>query len=249
MNAFSLLVGISATLGLAWTAWRMPNAPQATVERLIRRELWVMIGALLGARIAYLLPNLPYFIHQPLDMIAFWEGGLSWTGALPGAVLAVVLVGRQANQGIPRLADAILPTALMICLGVWLGCWQTGVAYGVSLKPELGWGIPAVDETGAYALRVPVQPLGALITLLWFILVEQSKPPFLHGMGRKGMAVLMGETVLLLALSFFRADPSPKWLGLRWESWVGMVYLLAETGWALRSSVLPHRLRSAVGME
>lgn len=245
MNAFSLLVGISAALGLAWTVWRMPNAPQPVVERLLRSELWVMFGAMVGARIAYLLPNLPYYIDHPTAMIAFWEGGLSWTGALPGTVLTVILVGRKMQKGIPRLADALLPAALLVCMGIWLGCWQSGVAYGIQLSAGSGWGLPSIDETGRYALRIPLQLIGAVLTLLCFTIIEQSKAPFLRASGHRGLAALISITALLLALSFFRADPAPQWMGLRWESWLGMVYLLAEMGLVVRLSISPHRLQNA----
>lgn len=42
----------------------------------------MIVSGLLGARILYVLTNLSYYASNPLDIIKFWEGGLSLLGGV-----------------------------------------------------------------------------------------------------------------------------------------------------------------------
>lgn len=56
----------------------------------------VVLGVIIGGRLGYVLfYNLPFFIKHPLEIIAVWNGGMSFHGGLLGVMLATFFVARK----------------------------------------------------------------------------------------------------------------------------------------------------------
>ena len=73
---------------------------------------WATLGIILGGRLGYVLfYNLPYFLANPLEILALWQGGMSFHGGALGLALAAVLFALR--RGIPPLSilDVIAATA------------------------------------------------------------------------------------------------------------------------------------------
>jgi prolipoprotein diacylglyceryltransferase len=133
----------------------------------------------------------------------------------------------------------MLPLLTTLSIGSWLSCWLIGCAYG----PPAGswWGIPSRNEWGEVALRLPVQLIGALLTLGHFWLLDWGRD-FFKSQGQTFSAALMGFSAIMLALSFIRADPLPEWQGMRVDSWAALVFLMLA-GICLMISSLPHLVK------
>ena len=51
--------------------------------------LYSIVGTIIGARIFYIIfYNLKFYISNPLQIFAIWQGGLSFHGGLVGAIIA-----------------------------------------------------------------------------------------------------------------------------------------------------------------
>lgn len=74
---------------------------------LTRKQLddlltFLVFGIILGGRLGYVLfYNLPFFIHNPLEIFAIWHGGMSFHGGLLGVIIATMLFVRKQ-----RFSDA-----------------------------------------------------------------------------------------------------------------------------------------------
>jgi phosphatidylglycerol:prolipoprotein diacylglycerol transferase len=81
--------------------------------------LYLILGVVLGARLFYIIfYNLGYFILNPLDIFAVWQGGLSFHGGLAGAMLATFLFCKKKKMHFYDLADIIvIPAAAGLILG------------------------------------------------------------------------------------------------------------------------------------
>lgn len=213
--AFSIVLALGATLGLAWVSY--PAEKRAGPERF-NAGLWALVGALTGGRAVFAAVNWYSFQSSPVEALQVFQGGLAWPGALAGSILALALYARLTQQSLPKLADALLPLAACLVVSAWLACWLDGSAYGPSLAS--GWGLPARDEWGRFTLRFPTQLLGAVLSIALFWLLDNRKTHDLPGV-RAGLG-LLGLSLLLFGLSFLRADPAPLWLGWRLESWVAL---------------------------
>ena len=93
-------------------------------EQLTELISYVAVGVVLGGRLGYVIfYNLPYYLAYPLQVFAFWEGGMSFHGGMLGAMLAGWLWVRK--QGLPfyPAADCIFAAAPS---GLWASAaWAT----------------------------------------------------------------------------------------------------------------------------
>ena len=134
--------------------------------------LWVVIGGILGGRIAYVLANWSAFSEEWVAVFRIWEGGLSFHGAVLGGLLVMVLFaywgqGDEHPVSLGQLADLLTPgLALGIVFG-WAACLMGGCAYGV-LGEGLGYAI-LPDLYGVEASRFATQAVGIGYALLLFL--------------------------------------------------------------------------------
>lgn len=102
-----------------------------TKEDITDLFLYVIVGTILGARIFYVFVyNLTFYLDNPSEIIAIWHGGLSFHGALIGAVIAVLIFTKKKKIDFYEIADlSVIPLALGLALGR-LGNFTNGELYG-----------------------------------------------------------------------------------------------------------------------
>lgn len=91
-------------------------------EVLIDLAIWILVGALVMARVFHVLFYDPaYFLQNPGEIIKFWHGGASSLGGFTGAALAVWAFAKKRHFTFKEL----LPYLDIAVLGLWLG-WGIG---------------------------------------------------------------------------------------------------------------------------
>ena len=180
-------------------------------EQLVELITYVAVGVVLGGRLGYVLfYNLPYFLADPLQIFAFWHGGMSFHGGLLGAVLAGWWYVRK--QGLPfyPAADCIFAaTPLGLGLGR-LGNFINGELYG---RPtDVAWGMVFPD--GGPLPRHPSQLYEAFLegAVLLAVLMWLGARARAHGVVT--WAFVGGYGVVRFVVEFFR-EPDAH-LGLVW---------------------------------
>jgi phosphatidylglycerol:prolipoprotein diacylglycerol transferase len=113
--------GIATALGffagarlLLPTTRRLGVADDVVFQMLYRGA----VGALIGARLAYVVNHWSEYADAPLSVFAVWEGGISLFGGLVGGVLAAVPVMRARRLSFWSLMDAAAPG---LALGIAIG--------------------------------------------------------------------------------------------------------------------------------
>jgi phosphatidylglycerol:prolipoprotein diacylglycerol transferase len=107
-------------LGL-WLSFREAARRGEQADELLKAAELAIVGALVGARLYYVLFNLDYYQTQPWwRMLAVWEGGLAIHGGLIGGILAGG--GYVWARGLPLLKylDIVAPA---LALGQAIGRW------------------------------------------------------------------------------------------------------------------------------
>jgi phosphatidylglycerol---prolipoprotein diacylglyceryl transferase len=67
---------------------------------------YAIVGLILGARLGYcFFYNFSFYIHNPLKLVAVWEGGMSFHGGLIGLLLAGALFARRYKKPYLMLGD------------------------------------------------------------------------------------------------------------------------------------------------
>ena len=80
----------------------------------IRREdiddflIWAAAGVVLGGRLGYILfYDLARYLENPADIVAVWQGGMSFHGGLTGVTVAMILFARRRGFSAWSLFDVI----------------------------------------------------------------------------------------------------------------------------------------------
>ena len=80
--------------------------------------LYAILSILIGGRAGYVLfYNLPFFLENPQEILAFWRGGMSFHGGLFGAIVGMWLFSKKYNLNIWNILDNLAvstPFALML---------------------------------------------------------------------------------------------------------------------------------------
>ena len=181
----------------------------------------VMIGIILGGRIGYVLfYDLPVYIHDPMEIMRIWNGGMSFHGGLLGVLGAFWYFARTRGRTFLEVSDFIAP---LIPQGLFFG------RLGNFINGEL-WGkvsdVPwAIVFPGAGPLpRHPSQLYeAALEGLLLFIMVWvfSLKP---RKVGAVSGLFALGYGVFRFAVEFVRMPDVQ--LGYLAFGWLTMGQLL-----------------------
>lgn len=101
---------------------------------------FAVIGVVAGGRLGYVLfYNPSYYFEHPLQIIAIWEGGMSFHGGLLGVVIAATLYCRRRNLPLLLTGD-ILVTAATVGLGFGrIGNFINGELWG--RVTDVSWGV------------------------------------------------------------------------------------------------------------
>jgi len=82
-------------------------------------NLVLIISLVVGGRLGYVLfYNLPYYLQHPLEIVATWQGGMSFHGGLLGLVVAGYFYCRKHELDFWRTADVYVVT---VPIGLGLG--------------------------------------------------------------------------------------------------------------------------------
>jgi phosphatidylglycerol:prolipoprotein diacylglycerol transferase len=137
LHTFGLIVAVGMFAGVMITA---AYAERRGVSREIVYKLGVrfVVWGIIGARIAWVVSH-PSQVHSLVDVIALWQGGLTFTGGFMAAAIAGVPILRRLPS-VERwyLADGI---ALGLALGVGIGrigCYAVGEHLGAPTSFFLG---------------------------------------------------------------------------------------------------------------
>jgi len=113
-------------------------------------NLVLIISLVLGGRLGYVLfYNLPYYLGHPAEILATWQGGMSFHGGMLGLILGAVIFCRKKGLDFWRVADFYTVT-IPIGLGLGrIGNFINGELYGRVTTVPWGMIFPAADPCRA----------------------------------------------------------------------------------------------------
>ncbi|MDP4607569.1 MAG: prolipoprotein diacylglyceryl transferase [Burkholderiaceae bacterium] len=162
-----------------------------------------VLGVVLGGRVGYCLFYMPaYYAAHPLEVLAVWQGGMSFHGGLLGVLVAMLWFAHSRGVRFLRVTDLIAPCVPTGLAAGRLGNFINGELWGRVADPSLPW---AMVFRGAGDLpRHPSQIYQLLLEgLLLFVLLwlYARKPRYL---GQVSAVFLMGYGALRFIAEYFR---------------------------------------------
>lgn len=152
-----IFIGLLVASILIFKEARRRNIDEDFLVNLIFNT--IIIG-LIGARLYYVIFNLPYYIANPIEIFAIWNGGLAIHGGVFAALIFIIIYCKKHEVNCLQILD-IMVVGLIIgqAIGRW-GNFFNGEAYGqiTSLEELKEQQIPMFIINGMYILGEYRQP-------------------------------------------------------------------------------------------
>jgi len=167
----------------------------------------ILISAIAGARLVYVLLDPSFYIAHPLDVFKIWNGGLVFYGGFLAALGAGVIYTRKKRLNLWFTADIMAPAvALGHAIGR-VGCFFAGCCYGKTC--DLPWAVTFTNSDSLAPLGMAIHPTqlysvlsNFLIFLILFFLQKRKKFNgmvfwsyiLLYGIFRSVVEIFRGDT-------------------------------------------------------
>lgn len=208
--------GVLAALGFyagLFTAARRARKSGVSDEDVWAMGTWLVVGALVGARIWYVVSYWKEeFAQRPiLEAFMIHHGGLVFYGGLVGAFFSCYLFVRQHRLPPWKVADIMAPSILLGHAFGRVGCLMHGCCFGHAC--ELPWAIhfPLTHETRGAGVH-PTQLYEAGLNLLVSTLLALWYPRRRFD-GQIFGAYLCAYAVLRSFVEMFRGDYAVRYVG------------------------------------
>lgn len=139
--SISYVVGII----LSWYYISFLNKKEISKKQLDDLITYVIIGIIVGGRLGYVFfYDFKYYLHDPINILKTWQGGMSFHGGLIGVITAIFIFSKNNGISFFKITDL---AACATPIGLFFGrianfinaeLWgrKTNVAWGVVFPGE-----------------------------------------------------------------------------------------------------------------
>jgi phosphatidylglycerol:prolipoprotein diacylglycerol transferase len=198
--AFGLFYGL-ASLRVQQAPFAAAGWSRRDVEDLL---FWGVLGVIVGGRLGYaLFYKGGHYLHNPLEILMVWKGGMSFHGGLLGVVAAMALYARSRGRSFWQVTDLIAPCVPVGLASGRVGNFINGELWGRAADPALPWAM-VFPQSGSALARHPSQLYQVALEglLLFAVLWWYSRKP--RALGQVSGAFLVGYGVLRFVAEYFR---------------------------------------------
>lgn len=209
--SYGVLLAVSYLVGL-WLAMRRARAWGLDANRVLDLGIYIIIAALIGAKLLLLVVDFDQFRRSPADLMSLARSGGVFYGGLILAVLVAFWYMHKHRLPLWTTCDVFAPGIALGHVTGRLGCLAAGCCYG---RPtSLPWGITFTNPLAAAnvgtPLGIPLHPTqiyeaGAeLLILLVLLATERRGRPF---PGRTFWGYMFLYAVSRYIIENYRGDP------------------------------------------
>jgi len=136
LHTYGMLVALGFLVGLI-VVMRGARREGLPSEPILDLAFVVVLAAIVGSRLLYVLFNLRDYLADPVRAFKIWEGGLVFHGGLLLAIPTCLYVMRRSRLPAWTTADVFAPAiAIGQAIGR-IGCFAAGCCYGAPWDPPL----------------------------------------------------------------------------------------------------------------
>jgi len=191
-----------------------------------------VLGVVLGGRLGYVIFYKPdYYLQHLSEVLAVWQGGMSFHGGLLGVLVAMALLARRRGRTFFEVTDLIAPCVPTGLAAGRLGNFINGELWGRFADPNLPWAM-VFRQSGSALPRHPSQIyqfLGEGMLLFVLLWLYARKP---RATGQVSGVFMIGYGLLRFAAEYFREPDNflpldSRWLHLSQGQWLSLPMVLA----------------------
>jgi phosphatidylglycerol:prolipoprotein diacylglycerol transferase len=206
VHTYGVLVATGFLLGLG-LAVRQAKREGIPPNKIVDLGFYILLSALIGSRLFYVMINAGYYLKNPLDIFKVWEGGLVFYGGLVLTVPTVLWYVKKNALSVWSTADLFAPSLAIGHAVGRIGCFYAGCCYG---KPAEGlpWAVTFTDPQTLALVGIPLHPTQIYESLgeftIFFVLITLRRHRSFNG--RLFVTYVMLYSVLRFIVEFFRGD-------------------------------------------
>ncbi|WP_374603696.1 prolipoprotein diacylglyceryl transferase [Niveibacterium sp.] len=158
---YGLMYLVAFMLFVTLGKWR---AKHGLIKGWVEKDLddllfWGVLGVVLGGRLGYVLFYKPaYYLGHPAEILAVWQGGMSFHGGFLGVLVALWFFGRKTGRSFLQVGDFVAPLVPLGLAAGRMGNFINGELWGRITSPDAWWAMmfpQAANEDRAAALLDP----------------------------------------------------------------------------------------------
>ncbi len=155
LHTYGLFIALGFLMGII-LAFREAKRVGEEPERILDLSFYVIIAAIVGSRLLYIIIYYKYFMENPLEMIKIWSGGLVYYGGFIPALLVGMWYMNKNRMPVWKTVDIMAPSlAIGQAIGR-LGCFCAGCCYGK--ETTLPWAVTFTNPESLANLNTPLHP-------------------------------------------------------------------------------------------
>ena len=179
LHTYGLFVAIGFFLGLTVTV-KIAKTEGLNSQQVLDMGFIVILSAIAGSRVMYIIMNITYYYQHPLDILKIWQGGLVFSGGIIGVIFALVWYVRRHNLSLLKICDLWAPAAALGQGIGRIGCFMAGCCYG--RYTDVGWAVIFTQPHALAPQGVSLHPTqlyssisGLVIFLIIFLLYSRRQ--------------------------------------------------------------------------
>jgi phosphatidylglycerol:prolipoprotein diacylglycerol transferase len=207
---YGVLLAAAYLLGLQFALMRA-RARGLDGNRVMDLGIWIIISALIGAKVLLLIVDFDTFRQNPSELITLMRSGGVFYGGLIAAVAVAIWYLRRHRLHVWSVADAFAPGIALGHVIGRMGCFFAGCCFGRAT--DVPWAVTFRNEYAAQnvgtPLNIPLHPTqlyeaGAELIILGILLLFERKGRAFAGRTFWGYMLLYAITRFII--EFYRGD-------------------------------------------
>lgn len=192
---------------------------------------YILIAAIVGSRLFYMIVNPQTFIENPLEIFKIWNGGLVFYGGFIAALVTAVVYLKRRRMPIGGTADMLAPGLAAGHVLGRVGCFFAGCCYGKTC--DLPWAVTFTHPMSLAPHAIALHPsqlyeVGNNLVIFGLLWMFRRRKTF---DGQVFWIYMLMYGVTRAILEIFRGDPRGFLLG-------GMLSVSQAIGIALAAIAL-----------
>jgi phosphatidylglycerol:prolipoprotein diacylglycerol transferase len=137
-------------------------------DKILDLSFYVLIAAIVGSRILYVLVNWSSFRDDPFEIVRIWHGGLVFYGGFIGALIIVLWYIRRKGLPLLKTGDIMAPSVAFGHFVGRIGCFFSGCCYGKTC--DLPWAVVFTHAESLAPKGIPLHPVQLYSSLNSFLI-------------------------------------------------------------------------------
>lgn len=207
---YGVLLAAAYLLGLQFALVRA-RARGLDANRVMDLGIWIIISALIGAKLLLLIVDFDTFRRSPGELMTLMRSGGVFYGGLIAAVIVAIWYLRRHRLPVWSVSDAFAPGIALGHVIGRLGCLFAGCCFGRAT--DVPWGITFTNEYARQNVGTPLNialhptqlyEAGAeLIILILMLVFERKGRPFA---GRTFWGYMLMYGISRFIIEMYRGD-------------------------------------------